>query len=179
MKKIGLGRLGLSVTLLVSACQDAIDSDGTLAQESAIAGELTLTSLRGNWLGSVAVAPDVDIRMAIQIIEKADGTIGANFASLDQGQDYVADTSVELDGRTLTVTAGFFGITINGDVSDDRSTIDGRISQGAESDPIVFERVGALPRISVDRPQNPRPPFPYASEDVSRILPMASGLVEH
>lgn len=106
---------------------------------------LSLEDLRGNWLGSIEISPGTSIRQAIQVIRKADGSLGANFASIDQGVLFTPDVSIELQGNRFMLTAGTLGILIQGNVSDRLTTIDATISQGSVSDPVLFVRVPDLP----------------------------------
>jgi pimeloyl-ACP methyl ester carboxylesterase len=105
------------------------------------------------------------IRIGLEVLRKADGSIGANISSADQGERYLPVREVSLIGEELTVLVDSPALTIKGIVAPDRRTIESRISQGDASDPIVFRRVAELPP---DEPsfQVPKPPFEYANEEV-------------
>ena len=137
-----------------------------VAQVAAQGSGDPLAPLRGNWLGSIEIAPGRPIRIGIQILEKADGRMGANLASIDQGERFVPDISANANGDRFALTAGTLGITIEGIVSEDSTVIEAAITQGNASDPITFRRVAELPATEEEDPRLPRSPFPYASEDV-------------
>ncbi len=85
-----------------------------------------------------------------------------------QGVSGLSLSDVRLDGRTVTFAlpevpgnATFRGAMVG---SGDATTIRGDFTQGARTYPMsLFRGVAASPA----RPQQPQPPFPYRSEDVS------------
>ena len=152
-----------NAAFLLVSCAAVDDTPRAAESESA---PPTLEALRGTWLGAVELPGGRQLRMGVEILRKADDSIGASFASLDQGARYLPVRRVSLDGGELTVLVDSPALTITGTLADDLATIDGRIAQGNAFDPIVFERVAAFPATGEMRPQTPRPPFPYLSEEV-------------
>jgi hypothetical protein len=55
--------------------------------------------------------------------------------------------------------------TFEGDLKADEASIDGKWTQGGVSFPLILARTDAAPELN--RPQEPKPPFPYAAEDVT------------
>lgn len=126
---------------------------------------LTLEDIEGHWMGALEVGTDQAPRLGVRILRKADGSMGASSASLDQGVDFIPST-VTLEGRTLTVRMSDPGVTVEGEIGPDRRRINAVFHQGDAELPITLERVEELPPAGEIRPQTPRPPYPYAAEDV-------------
>lgn len=129
------------------------------------ADSLTLEELEGHWLGALRVEGEPGPRLGVRILRKADGSMGASSASVDQGADFI-HSEVSLEGRALTVRMTGPGVTLRGRVGPGLETIDATFRQGDASLPIRLERVGELPPAGEIRPQTPRPPHPYAHEEV-------------
>lgn len=139
-----------------------------MAQDEAPAtsnAPLALEHLEGHWLGTLEVGEDQQLRLGLRILRKADGSMGASAASIDQGSDFIPSTA-SLDGRTLTVRLADPPVTIEGEVGESLQRIEAAFRQGSAELPLTFERVAELPPAGEIRPQTPRPPFPYETEEV-------------
>ncbi len=128
--------------------------------------------LIGVWEGKLAVGGR-DLRIVFHVTSLEDGSLGATMDSPDQGATGIPVGEVGHDGTKV-----HFGVTVahgafDGTLSDDHDSIAGTWSQGAASLPLTLRRVGAPPE--PDRPQEPKPPFPYHSEEV-RLSDPAPGV---
>lgn len=119
-----------------------------------------LAERQGRWLGDMAIPNGPTLKIGADLFTRLDGTAWASLASPDQGvYDVPAATvtetgaAVELDLRqaTLRLTWTQDGVT-------------GVFSQGGQSTSFPMRRVAEFPR--KPRPQTPRAPFPYASQDL-------------
>lgn len=140
----------------------ALAQEGTPVSSSA---HLSLEDLEGHWLGALEVGEGQQLRLGIRILRKADGSMGASAASIDQGSDFIPSTA-SLDGRTLTVRLVDPPVTIEGEVGESLQRIEAAFRQGGAELPLTLERVAELPPAGAIRPQTPRPPFPYQTEEV-------------
>ena len=76
----------------------------------------------------------------------------------------MASTLTTIEGKTLKLAIAPAGASYEGTFSEDGQTITGKFTQGLPFD-LVFRRVAEF--VKPKRPQEPKPPFPYLSEDVS------------
>lgn len=147
--------------------------DAARAQEVGEAGggspapadSLTLQDLEGAWMGALQVGEGQELRLGLRILRKADGSMGASAASIDQGADFIPATA-RLEGRTLTVRLADPPVTIGGTLGPELHRIEATFGQGDAELPLVLERVDELPPAGPVRPQTPQPPFPYRTEEV-------------
>lgn len=118
----------------------------------------------GDWRGTLA-AGDATLRVALHI-----GPV-STFHSPDQGVlGLPAEVTIENGRVTATITGvGVF----EGELSTDGQSLDGVLKQGPTSLPLHFER-GVFS--AANRPQTPRPPYPYNVEEVAYDNPEASGV---
>jgi uncharacterized protein len=124
--------------------------------------------IAGKWLGTMAV-PGASLRMAFEISQTADGGYTAVVHSIDQGAGNIPMTSAILKGDSLSLElANTFAY--EGTLLPDGDTITGNWVQG-ESIPLTLRRVDAFPEL--DRPQNPKKPYPYREEEVAYDNPAA------
>ena len=98
-------------------------------------------------------------------IEKSANGYAAKFDSLDQGATDLPVDSIALDGNKLTFSAAKFGINYEGTLNEAGDEISGTFKQGANAIPLVFKRTAAVPKLN--RPQEPKKPYPYDEEEVS------------
>lgn len=116
----------------------------------------------GVWVGPIK-AGAMELRVALKIVADDAGKLSAKFDSLDQGvKDMPVDSVLFNDG---TVTAEFKAIKARfvGKLDEKQQEIAGTWMQGKASLPLILKKTESNP---LKRPQEPRPPFPYQTEEI-------------
>lgn len=134
----------------------------------------TVAGLDGVWQGSVNRG-GVDLRLILRIATNAHGTT-ASLDSPDMMANGLPVAELARDGRTVTFSIPASGVSYRATLADDGSRMSGTWTRPGSPDAIVaFVRrtEAAAPRL---RPQLPRPPFPYRSEEVAFDNPRAPGV---
>jgi len=129
----------------------------------AVAAQVTTPHVEGNWLATLDVG-GAKVRLVLKIGKSANG-YAAKFDSPDQGATDLPIDSIVLDGAKLSFSAGKFGISYEGTLSETGDEISGTFKQGPGSTPMVFKRVAEVP--TLNRPQDPKKPYPYDEQEVS------------
>jgi pimeloyl-ACP methyl ester carboxylesterase len=122
-------------------------------------------SLEGIWQGTLE-AGGAKLRMVLKVTKKPDGTLAATLDSPDQGAAGIPLDSVTLTGAAVRFELKAAGGVYEGTINKEGTSIDGRWSQGPGSFPLVLSRVERAPT-GPARPQTPKVPYPYDSEEVS------------
>jgi pimeloyl-ACP methyl ester carboxylesterase len=118
-----------------------------------------------DWSGTLA-AGGAQLRLVLHLAPGGTGASGlaATLDSPDQGAFGIPATDVATAGDSLTVTFANIGGGYVGARNAAGDTLSGTWSQGGQAFPLVLTRG---PGEQVNRPQEPEPPFPYVSEDVT------------
>ena len=116
----------------------------------------------GNWMGTL-VTPAARLRLALTVARDSAGALSAVLTSLDQGNAKVPAT-LAIHGDTIIVSMASAQATYTAALDAKGDSLRGEFFQGGAL-PLAMGRGAALP--PPVRPQEPKPPFPYASEDVS------------
>lgn len=120
----------------------------------------TAQQLKGDWQGKVNIGP-ATLRIGLHV-EHANGSYSGTMDSPDQGAYALPMADIaESDGR-VTFAVPQSGIRYAGTLRGD-SLLDGTLTQGNASIPLRLQKGESL----VKRPQMPRPPYPYRSEEVT------------
>lgn len=160
------GLLAAGLVLLLALATTAAPRPAAALQDAAPAEvALTLEDLEGSWMGPLVMDERQGPRVGVRILRKADGSMGASAASVDQGVDFIP-ARASLEGRTLTVRLHDPKATIEGEVDPDAGRIEAAFRQGDASLSLTLEWVDQLPPAGPVRPQTPRPPFPYETEEI-------------
>lgn len=115
----------------------------------------------GKWQGSLDLGAN-ELRLGLEIRKDGEKLI-ARMVSIDQGMADMPVESVVTENTTVTLGVPAVNGSFKGTLADDKSKIVGKWKQGIELD-LVFARVEKI--ATVERPQHPKAPFPYRSEDV-------------
>jgi len=118
----------------------------------------------GNWNGTLNVAGE--LRLVLHITQLPDGSYSGTLDSPDQNASGIkCDTVTIAAGDALNFTINKLRVSYTGKLLND-STLSGTFTQGVNV-PLNFNRTGT-PFIArqIIRPQTPKPPFPYRSEEV-------------
>ena len=119
-------------------------------------------NIAGKWLGVIKV-PGAELRMAIEITEAKEGGYSAVMHSIDQGLMNIPLSSITLTGDSLRLEYKT-AFAYEGRLHPDGNAITGNWIQG-RSTPLDMKRVDRIPELN--RPQNPKKPYPYREEEVS------------
>ncbi|HTU13505.1 MAG TPA: CocE/NonD family hydrolase [Allosphingosinicella sp.] len=134
-----------------------------------------LTGLDGIWETRIE-RNGAQLRLIVRIATGAAGTI-ALFDSPDMMMGGLPVTGLAKDGQTVRFTVPAGESSFNGTLSADGRRLSGRWSRQGQPDlETVFTRREATAAAAPRRPQEPRPPFPYRSEEVSIPNPRAPGV---
>ncbi len=122
------------------------------------------TPFVGTWTGSIEV-PGVSLRIVFGITHDAETGYASTMASPDQGAFDIPVDSVVVDDASITISIAMIGGEYSGTLSDDKNAIAGTWTQFGL--PLELDLVRTEESIVPNRPQDPEPPFPYATEDVT------------
>lgn len=127
---------------------------------------LILTSqaqdLSGKWHGMLKIGA-AKLRISIDLIKSDTGYTG-KLISVDQGNTSLPMQWVTVKGNDISFRTSVGGIDYSGSLKD--TVIKGTFKQGGQQLPLDFGRTSITSTIT-KRPQEPKAPFPYISEEVS------------
>ncbi len=127
-----------------------------------IMGTMTGQDITGDWNGLLEI-PGSPLRLIVHI-EKTDDGYKATLDSPDQGAFGLAVNATSFEEGTLSLNATDLGIQYSGQWKEDG--FKGIFTQGGGSLPLNLSRE-AIEKIKRNRPQEPKVPYPYYSEEVS------------
>lgn len=121
--------------------------------------------ITGEWNGVLSVQ-GMKLRLVFHV-SKTDAGYSATMDSPDQGAKGIPMTSARFENKVLTLEHGLAQIVYAGTV-DGTDSIAGKFTQAGQSFPLTLHRK-AIAIEKTRRQQEPVPPFPYVSEEVSFV----------
>lgn len=118
----------------------------------------TTTALLGLWSGKLKVGA-MSLTLVLHL-EQADGYVKVSLDSPDQGAKGIPAFKEYLSDDSLAVKIESIGMTYRARLKEGK--LDGTFSQNGFSTKLVLTKGIA----EVKRPQTPKPPYPYVTEDV-------------
>jgi pimeloyl-ACP methyl ester carboxylesterase len=130
--------------------------------------QLKAQDLTGSWQGTVSVG-SVSLHLVFNIAKTGDGSYSTTLDSPDQKAFGIACDKITQIKDSVLISIAVVGGSYKG-MWDKKDAITGTYSQGGFSTELNLKRgnaaeKAALPTIQV-RPQTPKPPFGYVSEEV-------------
>ena len=122
-----------------------------------------IRGLDGDWQGLLQPAPGVKLRLVLHVTTGAGGT-SARLDVPDQQANGLVVAKLGRDGDGVGFVLPALGAEWRGTLAADGRSLAGTWTQRGHATPLDFAR-GAVK--AVNRPQTPRPPFPYRAEEVS------------
>ena len=119
--------------------------------------------LPGSWLGKISTN-GIDLRLVFNLKLNDKDSLIATLDSPDQGAKNIPLGHVILDEKNLTIQAPALMGEYKGTITSD-STIDGTWTQRGSGFTVNLKKLSTV--FTVNRPQEPKPPFSYTSEDVT------------
>jgi uncharacterized protein len=119
----------------------------------------------GSWLGSIRTGA-IELRIVFNISLASADSLIATLDSPDQGAKNIKLGKVTLEGSKIEIAAPGIAGMYNGEMKND-STMDGTWKQAGQSFPLNMKKL-KVP-FSIKRPQEPKQPFNYNSENVTFI----------
>jgi pimeloyl-ACP methyl ester carboxylesterase len=137
----------------------------TLRKVDAAKAEPAAVGKEEVWEGKLIVKAGIGLRMVVRASKTADGTYVARLDSPDEGLKGLKLDPFTLDESQLAFGLKATGAKYEGKLNAEGTEAVGSWSQSGVKIPLTFKKTDA-PSV-VRRPQTPKPPFPYRSEDVS------------
>jgi uncharacterized protein len=120
-------------------------------------------SLQGSWLGKISINT-LEIRLVFNIKLNEKDSLTATADSPDQGAKNIPLGRVTLKEDQIKILAPLLIAEYNGTIIND-STINGTFTQRGGNYTVNLKKLNAV--FALNRPQEPKPPFPYIADDVT------------
>lgn len=116
------------------------------------------------WFGKLATPAGLDLRLVLRVTRLA-SELRATLDSLDQGAQGIPIDSVSFDGGVLKFTSAKIDASFTGKLDAAGTQAAGEFTQHGTTTPLTLAKTDKVPERP--RPQAPKPPFPYRSEEVA------------
>jgi uncharacterized protein len=126
----------------------------------------TSFDIEGSWAGSLKIS-NVELRIVFNVSLDSTGKLIANLDSPDQGAYGIAVDEVIITGDSVKFIVGVVKGFYAGKFYPDSLKISGIWNQGGMSFPLDLRKADFVEKPK--RPQEPKEPFPYKSEEVKFI----------
>jgi uncharacterized protein len=145
--------------LLLAAGMFLATGNSALAQDKPSASKIT-----GSWVGGLKIQ-GITLTLVMNVKTNGKDSLTVTFDSPDQGAHGIPTSSVMVTTDSLIVGVKSIMGRYLGRFTRDYSVLEGRWKQGSLDLPLDLEHRNEV--FKRERPQEPVPPFPYITEDVS------------
>jgi len=129
--------------------------------------------IAGDWHGQLDIQ-GVKLRLVLHIQQEDDG-LKATLDSPDQGAFGLPAGEIRYEAPVLTFAMPNLGVTYKGEWQEAPGKFTGTFTQGGQGFPLELGRA-AIEAVKLERPQEPQPPFPYRSEELTFANEKAGGI---
>jgi len=130
-----------------------------LAQDQELIGKI-----KGSWSGKIKVGA-AELTLVVNIIPDEKNNFTVTIDSPDQGVKGIATSKVTVTLDSLIVKSAILKGTFEGAFADNYSTLKGKWKQSGMTFPLDLQH--SFEKYSVNRPQEPIPPYPYLEREVT------------
>ena len=116
------------------------------------------------WEGTLDFGPQ-KLKVVLKIVQTSDGKKSAFLDSPDQGAVDIPASSVLITKDSLNFQINNIRASFMGAINQDGTVADGKFSQGMVNIDLKLNKVDKVAQLN--RPQTPKPPFPYKEEVVT------------
>ena len=116
----------------------------------------------GNWLGSLKIS-SISLQIVLKISKNEKDEYKAIMNSPDQTDKDIPVEKVEIAGDSIKLFVDAIGGSYKGKLAD--TLLDGVWNQGGREFPLSLVRTDKI--VELNRPQNPKKPYPYKEEEVT------------
>jgi len=138
---------------------------GILAGSVQAQDQINTKSVVGSWLGNLDVN-SVTLRIIFNLSLITKDSIVATLDSPDQGARDIKIGPVTLEGKEISIKAPLLLVEYKGTIKND-TLMEGTFKQAGQTMPLNLIKLKKV--FALNRPQEPKPPFPYISEEVNFI----------
>jgi pimeloyl-ACP methyl ester carboxylesterase len=133
---------------------------GALACMAVVFGQ----DVSGNWQGTLNVGAS-KLRIGLHVTRNDAGAYSSTLDSIDQGATGLPVRATTVKGSEVSFELPDMEAVFDGTIDAGGNEISGLFTQRGATLPLTFSRVEKVETVS--RPQDPKPPFPYESEEVT------------
>lgn len=151
----------LKYVIAISILFLAVMNNIIIAQADQKKDEKQFTSL---WEGKLKISA-VSLRLVLKTFKNDDGSLGAFMDSPDQGAKNIPVSSVTMTDDSLKFAIQAIGASYSGKIYKDSALVKGTFKQGGMALPLDLKKIDTI--IEVNRPQEPKKPYPYNDEEVT------------
>ncbi|HUM65935.1 MAG TPA: CocE/NonD family hydrolase [Chitinophagaceae bacterium] len=121
---------------------------------------------KGDWEGVINIS-GTSLRIVFHITDNGQGGLVSTADSPDQSAFGIPCDSTSVNNQEILISMNALQASFSGKLVND-TTIDGEFRQGHAGFPVQLKKstVTTEKPVARERPQNPKAPFPYRSEDV-------------
>jgi pimeloyl-ACP methyl ester carboxylesterase len=131
----------------------------------------TTPPIVGDWAGALAVG-GTELHLVLHITATPDAVLHATLDSVDQHANGIPVSSIALKDGTLTLGIAAAHASYTGTLNATATEIKGTWTQG-QALPLDFHKSASLLKVTeAKRPQDPTPPYPYQSIDLTYTNPV-------
>src|SRR5690606_13277259 len=132
----------------------------------AIGGAQSSRDFKGTWEGVLNIS-GTNLRIVFHVKDNGQGGLVSTADSPDQSAFGIPCDSTSANNQEIFISMKALQASFSGTLVND-TTIDGEFRQGPAGFPVQLKKATLAPEKPVARvrPQNPKAPFPYKSEDV-------------
>jgi uncharacterized protein len=120
-------------------------------------------AVAGSWLGKINTGA-IELRIIFNLSVEGKDSLVATLDSPDQGAKGIKLGPVTYDGESIKISAGAMLAEYNGTLKND-TLFEGTWKQAGKTLPLNISKLRTA--FTLKRPQEPAPPFPYRSEEVT------------
>jgi uncharacterized protein len=137
----------------------------TFSYSSLVQGQnnIDYKSITGSWIGKIP-AGGIELRVVFNLSLAGKDSLAATMDSPDQGVKGIKVGPVKFDGKDLNIKAPLLLGEYNGTQKND-TLVEGIWKQAGKTFDLNLSKLQGV--FSLNRPQEPKPPFPYTAEDVT------------
>lgn len=121
------------------------------------------TNIEGIWQGALKFNGN-SLRIVFRISKNESGKLKAEMDSPDQGVKGIRVDTVIINGDSIKLELNIASAYYEGKYNSDSLSLEGNWHQSGLALPLVLKKVDKIDEVK--RSQEPKPPFPYKSEDV-------------
>ncbi len=119
-------------------------------------------ALKGMWIGTLKIS-GIELHLVFNVSKEA-GKYKVTMDSPDQGAKGIEVSKVTYEKNKVRFEVAIINGFFEGEINKEKNKISGKWKQGPNTMPIVLEKT--IKEYKLERPQEPKPPFPYISEEV-------------